>query len=82
VASHHRDPLRRFLQVHQVGTEIYYPVPMHVQECFADLGYAAGDFPESESAAETLALPIYSELTDQLIEYVVDRIAKFFDSDR
>ena len=62
-----------------MGTEVYYPVPMHLQECFACLGYKAGAFPESERAAEeTLALPVYPELTDSQARFVVDCIGEFF----
>jgi dTDP-4-amino-4,6-dideoxygalactose transaminase len=74
-----RDRLRQHLTQHQVGSEIYYPVPLHLQQCFAYLGHAAGAFPHSEAAAlETVALPIYPELADEQLQYVVDNIAGFY----
>jgi dTDP-4-amino-4,6-dideoxygalactose transaminase len=75
-----RDALREFMTKHEIGTEIYYPVPFHLQECFADLGYKKGDFPISEFSANTsIALPIYPELSDEQLQYVVSVIRKFFD---
>jgi dTDP-4-amino-4,6-dideoxygalactose transaminase len=74
-----RDALRQFLTGQGVGSEIYYPVSLHSQQCFAYLGHAPGDFPEStRAAAETLALPIYPELSREQLAYVVDRIAAFY----
>ncbi len=74
-----RDELRRFLQQEEIGTEIYYPVPLHLQECFAYLNYKKGDCPNSERAAtHTLALPIYPELTDDQQAYVVEKIKEFY----
>lgn len=73
-----RDGLRDYLSASSVGCEIYYPVALHMQECFSYLGYRKGDFPESEKAAQcTLALPIYPELTLDQISYVVDKTVEF-----
>jgi dTDP-4-amino-4,6-dideoxygalactose transaminase len=76
-----RDPLREYLTSRQVGTEIYYPIPLHLQPCFAALGHKPGDFPNAESAArETLALPIYPELIDEQQRFVVGSIRQFLDA--
>jgi len=74
-----RDELRAHLKEKGVGTEIYYPLPMHLQNCYQDLGYRKGAFPLSERAAEeVMSLPIYPELSDAQLTYVVEMIADFF----
>lgn len=78
IRSDHRDALMAHLKDRQIGTEVYYPVPMHLQECFASLGYKSGDFSASEWAApHVMALPIYPELSEQMLISVVDAIVEF-----
>ena len=79
IRARDRNKLRAYLAGRGVGTEIYYPVPLHMQACFKDLGYRSGDFPESERAAEeALAIPIYPELGANAQGYVVETIASFY----
>jgi dTDP-4-amino-4,6-dideoxygalactose transaminase len=74
------DELRAHLTAQGVGNGVYYPVPLHLQKCFSFLGYRNGDLPVAETAAaETVALPIYPELTDAQQDYVVNTIANFFE---
>jgi dTDP-4-amino-4,6-dideoxygalactose transaminase len=74
----HRDDLRKYLNDNEIGCEIYYPVPLHMQPCFSYLGYKPEQFPISAKAAEkTLALPVYPELTKEQITYTVDMISLF-----
>lgn len=78
-----RDDLQKFLTDAGVGTAIYYPVPLHLQECFANLGYVPGALPVSEQAAhEVLSLPIYPELTGEQIDYVGAKIREFYGAGR
>jgi dTDP-4-amino-4,6-dideoxygalactose transaminase len=79
IRTHRRDELRAFLGDRKIGTEVYYPIPLHLQPCFAYLGYSAGDLPESERAAsEVLALPMFPELTEAEQKSVVESIADFY----
>jgi dTDP-4-amino-4,6-dideoxygalactose transaminase len=83
ICCERRDALRAYLSQAGIGTEIYYPVPLHLQRCFSYLGYGAGDFPVSERiAAESLALPVYPGLSEEQIAFVVESISRFFKDSR
>ncbi len=74
-----RDELKKYLEANGVGCALHYPLPLHLQKCYADLGYKAGDFPVAEKAArECLSLPIFPELTEAQIQRVVEVIKGFF----
>jgi len=74
----HRDALSEHLRSHEIGTKVYYPIPLHLQKCFKFLGYKQGEYPEAERAAlETMALPMFPEITDAQQEYVVKTIQDF-----
>ena len=79
IRAYRRDELREFLTARKIGTEIYYPIPLHLQPCFVYLGYREGDFPQAERAAkEVLALPMFPELTEDEQKWVVTSIAEFY----
>jgi len=79
IRAERRDALQAYLRDHGIGSEIYYPLPLHLQQCYAILGHHAGDFPVSEKlAAESLALPIHSELREEDIEYVCQTVNSFY----
>jgi dTDP-4-amino-4,6-dideoxygalactose transaminase len=79
VRAYRREELREFLNARKIATEIYYPIPLHLQPCFVYLGYREGDFPEAERAAkEVLALPMFPELTEEEQRWVVKSIADFY----
>jgi dTDP-4-amino-4,6-dideoxygalactose transaminase len=79
IRAQHRDQLRQFLADRKIGSEVYYPVPLHLQPAFAYLGYREGDLPESERAAkEVLALPMFPELSEDEQQWVVESIAEFY----
>ena len=79
VRAERRDELRKFLSDRKIGTEVYYPIPLHLQPCFEYLGYRPGDLPESErAAAEVLALPMFPELMEDEQRWVVQSIAEFY----
>jgi dTDP-4-amino-4,6-dideoxygalactose transaminase len=81
IRAQNRDGLKKFLTESEIGNEIYYPVPFHLQECFANLNHKKGDFPESEKASETsLAIPIYPELSKEQQVFVVQKIKEFIHS--
>lgn len=82
IRTKYRNELREYLKSKDIGSTVYYPLPLHLQECFQDLGYRRGDMPEAEAAArETLALPIYPEISEGMQQYVVETIREFLKSE-
>jgi dTDP-4-amino-4,6-dideoxygalactose transaminase len=78
IAVDDRDGMLQYLKEKQIGSRVYYPVPMHFQPCYKELGYKEGDFPVSEKACKSvLSLPVYPELTNEMIEYIIDTVKKF-----
>ncbi len=74
-----RDGLKKHLQSKEIGCAIYYPLPLHLQECFAELGYKAGDLPVAEKmSASVLSIPVYPEISDIQKQYVCDSIVEYY----
>ena len=81
IRTRQRDDLKTYLYEHGIGSEIYYPIPLHLQECFRELGFKSGDYPNSECAAkDSLAIPIYPEMTGEMLTQVADTIADYIHS--
>ena len=79
IRAQNRDKLQQHLESQDIGTAIYYPLPLHLQEVYQPLGYKVGDFPESESLAkETLSLPMYPEIEDRQIKFIVEQIRESY----
>jgi dTDP-4-amino-4,6-dideoxygalactose transaminase len=79
IRCEHRDALREHLKSEGIGTEVYYPIPLHLQPCFADLGYRPGDLPVSERLAhESLALPVHPDLAADEVEAVATAVDRFY----
>jgi dTDP-4-amino-4,6-dideoxygalactose transaminase len=79
IAAPDRDNLQKYLSENQIGSAIFYPKPLHLQDCFSELGYQQGDLPVTERlCSEVLSLPIYPELSPQQVEYVARNILKFY----
>jgi dTDP-4-amino-4,6-dideoxygalactose transaminase len=79
LTTSHRDQLMQHLQQKNIGCAVYYPLPLHLQECFAELGYKAGDLPIAEALAnKVVSIPIYPELTQEMLQYVVESIKEFY----
>jgi len=82
IRTKYRNELQEYLKSKDIGSAVYYPLPLHLQECFRNLGYKQGDLPEAEAAAqETLALPIYPEISEGMQQYVVEGIKEFLKSE-
>ena len=78
VRSHSRDRLEQYLNEKNIGTNKHYPIPIHMQKCYADLGYNEGDYPIAEEISKTeLSLPMYYGMTDDEIQYVIDSLNSF-----
>ena len=78
IRSNRRDELEKYLNENEIGTNKHYPIPMHLQECYKDLGFKKGDFPIAEEISNTeLSLPMYYGMKDEEVDYVIDKINQF-----